>query len=122
MRDGRGRLLSALGLAAVVTLYWWARLVRPGRHVGFPNSDVLLYHSPLYETAYDWLSRGVLPSWNPYQLCGIPWLATLQGGFFYPGHALYLLLPTHLGMAASSLLHLVLLALSTAAFARRVGL
>jgi len=122
VRDGRGRLLSGLGLAVVVALYWWVCLVRPGRIVDFANSDLLLYHYPLYDTAYDWLASGVVPLWNPYQLCGIPWLATLQGGFFYPGHALYLWLPTHVALAASSLLHLVLLALSMAAFARRVGL
>lgn len=122
MRGGRDRFLWALGLAAVVALYWWARLVHPGRIIGFANSDLLLYHYPTYDAAYDWLARGLLPLWNPYQLCGIPWLATLQGGFFYPGHVLYLLLPTYLAIAAASLLHLLLLALSMATFVRRVGL
>jgi hypothetical protein len=122
MDAGRGRLLSPLGLAAAVTVVWWLRLVHPGRAIDFANSDLLLYFYPLYDTAYRWLAHGVLPSWNPYQLCGIPWLATLQGGFFYPGHILYLLLPTHLAMAASSVLHLVLVAVSMAALARRLGL
>ena len=121
MRDPRGRLVSALGLAVVVTSYWWLRLVRPGRHVVFANSDLLVYYYPLYDAAYAWLARGVVPLWNPYQLCGIPWLATLQGGFFYPGHVLFLLLQTHLAMAASSLLHFLLIAFSMTALARRVG-
>jgi alkylation response protein AidB-like acyl-CoA dehydrogenase len=28
-------------------------------------------------------------------LCGVPWLATLQAGVFYPPHVLYLILPLH---------------------------
>ena len=68
------------------------------------------------------MAAGALPLWNPFQLCGIPWLATLQGGFFYPLHALYLVLPLHLGLAASHAVHLPLAALSMAAFARCAGL
>jgi hypothetical protein len=122
MRDGRGRLLAALGLVAVVALWWWLKLVRPGIFILYANSDLLVYYYPLYDAAYAWLAHGVVPLWNPYQLCGIPWLATLQGGFFYPGHVVYLLLPTHLAMAAASLLHFLLIALSMGALARRVGL
>src|SRR6185369_9698432 len=46
----------------------------------------------------------------------------LQGGFFYPPHLLYLLLPTYAALAASAVLHLALAAVSTLAFARRAGL
>ena len=48
--------------------------------------------------------------WNPYQLCGIPWLGTLQGGFFYPPHLVYLFLPTPWALALCTSLHLALAA------------
>lgn len=34
-----------------------------------------------------------LPLWNPYNYSGIPLLATLQPGIFYPPHLFYLVLP-----------------------------
>src|SRR5262245_7447226 len=55
-------------------------------------------------------------------MTGIPWLATLQAGLFYPPHLLYALLPTATALAASHALHLLLMALSMAAFVRRAGL
>jgi hypothetical protein len=109
-------------LAAGVALAWWGRLVLPAGVVAFANSDALTYFYPLYDVAFGWMARGVLPLWNPYQLCGIPWLATLQGGFFYPPHALYLVLPTYAAMALLSVGHLALFAVGTGAFARRLGL
>lgn len=110
------------GVAAIVAFYWWAIVVRRGTDIGFPNGDVLTYFYPLYRAAFGWMAAGMLPLWNPYQLCGIPWLATLQGGFFYPPHVLYVLLPTHLGMAVLSVGHLVLLAVTMAALVMRLGL
>jgi hypothetical protein len=44
---------------------------------------------------------GHLPLWNPYHLCGIPWIGTLQGGTFYPFHVLYGFLPLNQALAVS---------------------
>jgi len=118
--DGRLRALGALAVLAAA--FFAFRLVFRGRGMVLVNGDVLLYFYPLYETTYARMAAGHLPLWNPYQLCGLPWLATLQGGFFYPGHVLYLLLPTYLALGASTLLHFVLAAVATAVFAREAGL
>jgi hypothetical protein len=109
-------------LAAVLAaLFWAGRVVATGDEIAFPNGDILLYFYPLYDTASRWIAEGRLPLWNPYQLCGIPWLATLQGGFLYPPHVLYLVLPTWLALATLSALHVVFIAASTVAFAQRAG-
>jgi hypothetical protein len=113
--------LSGLTLAGLVVLFWAVRVAWPGRELTLPSTDLWVYFYPTYRAAYDWLAAGTLPLWNPYLLCGLPWLGTVQGGFFYPPHVLYLVLPTHLGLAASAVLHLVFIALCTAAFARRVS-
>jgi hypothetical protein len=115
-------LLPVLGLIVLVGAFWQSRIVGPGLTYGLASSDLFLYAYPTYQEMYARLAVGVVPRWNPYQLCGTPWIATLQGGFFYPPHLLYLLLPTYTALAASALLHLVLVALTTAAFARRAGL
>ena len=89
----------------------------------FPGySDILTYYYPLYEFFYQNLAAGKLILWNPYQACGIPTIATLQGGFFYPPHLLYLLLPTHAALAVLNSLHLVWIGLSTFLLARALPL
>jgi hypothetical protein len=112
-------LVSGLGLALFVALSWLLRFAGQG---SFPAIDALLYFLPLYDATYPRVLHGTLPLWNPYQLCGEPWLASLQGGLFYPGHVLYLFLPLPRAYAASGVLHLVIAALATFAFCRRAGL
>jgi hypothetical protein len=118
----RAVVAGGCGLALLAGVFFVWRLVWHGEGVVLANSDLLLYFYPLYEATYARMRAGVLPLWNPYQLCGLPWLAPLQVGAFYPGHVLYLVLPTHLALALTTLLHFVFIALTTAAFARRVGL
>jgi len=113
--------LSAL-LAAVVALFWLLRIWLPGVETGLLTSDVFLYYLPVYETLYGALLEGELPLWNPYQLCGIPRLASLQAGFFYPGHVLYLLLPVKVAFALTGWLHLTLAGAGMLALVRRLGL
>lgn len=109
-------------VAVVVVLVlasWPARFLHRGTAAPL---DLYLYFYPIYDATYGRLAAGELPLWNPYQLCGLPWLATLQGGFFYPLHALYLMLPLPVVLAIGHGLHLLLVALATALFARRLGL
>ena len=79
---------AALGLAAVGAFFVL-------RIVQIPDakplrSDLLTYFYPIYRATAAQLARGAVPLWNPYQLCGIPWLATLQAGVLYPPHLLHL--------------------------------
>jgi hypothetical protein len=104
-----------------VALYWAARIAWPGGQVSVPTTDLFVYFYPTYAAAYGWVAAHRLPLWNPYLLCGVPWFATLQPGFLYLSHVLYLLTPPYVGLAASALLHLLLVALSTAIFVRRLG-
>ncbi len=123
MKD-RGRFAAACVLSALVVGFWLLRIVLPGSEGGEKSpvgDDLLLYYLPVYQATAELLLRGELPLWNPYQLCGIPWLATAQGGFLYPPHILYLLLPTHIALAVLALLHMVLVALSAAVLVRRSG-
>jgi hypothetical protein len=118
----RTHLYPALGLTALVAGSWALRVALASPYHFLVNSDLYLYFLPVYEATAAALRGGHLPRWNPYQLCGIPWLATLQGGFFYPPHVLYLVLPGPLALATSGLLHLLLTAGGMALFCRRAGL
>jgi hypothetical protein len=120
-RDRLAIAATALLLVSLIVCFWSVRIVFGGSR--FPGwGDPLTYYYPHYMATGAMLAQGHLPLWNPYQLCGIPWLAALQGGVLYPPHLLYALLPTHLAMAALGLLHLLLVGGAVAVFARRVGL
>ncbi len=54
-----------------------------------------------------------LPLWNPYNYSGIPLLATLQPGVFYPPHILYFFLPFNVAWNWLIILHVYLAGVST---------
>jgi len=47
-------------------------------------SDLASYHLAKYEYVAESLRAGVLPLWDPWEFGGIPFLASLQPGVFYP--------------------------------------
>ncbi len=118
MRETRALVWA---LAAVVTAFWLARFVFNGDELLRGTSDLRNYFYPLYELLYGWVADGRFPTWNPYHLAGYPQIATLQAGFFYPPHLLYVVLPTHIALAVSHSAHLVFVAVSTALLLRRLG-
>lgn len=121
-RRARALVVASVSLALVVAAFWVCRVLLSGKSVDLLTSDLFLYYLPAYETLYGQLLAGTLPLWNPYQLGGLPGLASLQAGFFYPGHILYLLMPTWSAFAISSIAHLVLLGVGAMVLVRRLGL
>jgi hypothetical protein len=59
-----------------------------------------------------------LPLWNAYNYSGIPLLATLQPGVFYPPHVLYLFLPFNFVWNWMIILHFFFAGATTAFFLR----
>lgn len=110
---------AGIGLVAAVVLFWSLRLLGGD---GDKALDAFEYHYPSYLWLYGEIAHGHLPLWNPYQLCGIPTLDTLQVGALYPPHLLHLLLPVDLAMATGGLFHLLLIAATTYWFGLRAGL
>src|SRR2546428_260827 len=77
---GLAGLVVALGVA-----YWHWRLVLPvplPQPVGRWNGDLYNIYVPIYHYAYR--SSRWLPSWNPYQLAGTPFVANYSGGGLFP--------------------------------------
>jgi hypothetical protein len=118
----RLRVVLAIAVLLGVVARLWTDKIAPGEGFALANVDAWGYLYPAYEATYARLARGVLPLWNPYQLCGVPWLAALQTGVLYPPHALYMVLPTHQAMATLALGHLLLAAGTTFAVMRRAGI
>jgi hypothetical protein len=117
-----GRAVLAVALLAAAAAVVFAQGVLAGELlVGITNFDLFAEFLPRHAFAGAALRRGVLPLWDPHQIAGLPFLATLQGGVLYPPNLLYALLPVGLAMGLLGFFHLVLTGAGAWAFCREQG-
>lgn len=74
------------------------------------------------DLAFDLVRQGRVPLWNPYNFSGTPLLANLQSSVFFPGNALYLILPAIWAWIAQVIGLLPVLGLGVFLFLRSCGL
>ena len=74
------------------------------------GGDILLQERPFFHLLGQALSRGELPLWNPYLLCGVPHLAAMVGSPLHPFHLLLAPLGPELAVNLAAALHLLLAA------------
>jgi hypothetical protein len=72
----------------------------------FVARDFGLFAYPLAHFQQDCLRHGVFPLWNPYNNCGVPFLAQWNTMPLYPPALFYLALPLTWSLGVFSLLHL----------------
>ena len=104
----RKRAFVALLLIGIVA-FWMVRAVGVWLKTdpaGF--GDLMMYYLPGYDYAADRLRAGEFPLWNPYELCGVPFMAMLQYGCLYPLHAVQVLLSPVQGFFAVTAIHLLI--------------
>jgi hypothetical protein len=103
---GPGKLLLLVGILIVISY--------PGIVFGtqaFAYRDAGLFTYPVAYYFRDCFWHGRLPLWNPYNNCGIPFLAQWNTLTLYPGSVIYLLLPMPWGLNVYLLAHIFLAAL-----------
>lgn len=83
--------------------------------------DVLTFHHPWQFAVREAVLSGRLPLWNHQTYCGIPLLANLQAGAFYPLHWLSWGLPFDRALTLEMMLHLTLAGALMYRFLRRAG-
>ncbi len=66
--------------------------------------------------------EAAFPYWNPYLMCGVPLIAEIQSGLFYPPNLLFRILPLPFAINFSLFIHLYLLVLGTYFLGRRLSL
>jgi len=115
--------VAAAGWLALIALgaYAFVRHVVADAHGN--ASPVLAFdpfglYYPMLDYGFAALRGGRLPLWNPYQLAGVPFLATFYPGLLYPLNVAYLLLPVHVAMGILAAGHVVLAGLAAALYAR----
>lgn len=70
--------------------------------------DAYHLYVPFYAYTSANLSSLHIPLWNPYQMCGVPYLGVLQGAVFYPPVLLFAILPPAKAYSVYWMMHAVL--------------
>lgn len=84
--------------------------------------DGIAYFYPSRHLLARSLGTGELPLWNPYQMCGMPFLASPQSAVLYPPNWLFAVLPVDLTFGLLAFLHLLAAGSFTCLFLRKIGL
>ena len=111
--------LWAYGIYLLLTLVFFFRFLDGAESLGF--KDLSRYFYPLRYLMVEQVKAGYFPLWNPYIFCGMPLLATLQIGFFYPLTILHYILPFDLAFNYFTILHYFLAACFTYQLLRHFG-
>jgi len=85
----------------------------------FVARDYGFFAYPLAHFQQECFWRGEIPFWNPYNNCGVPFLAQWNTMPLYPPTLLYLTLPLGWSLACFSLLHVWFAGLGMYFLARR---
>jgi hypothetical protein len=115
-RDWAAPPRFALLLAALIFVPFWKVLL------GFDTfvvRDFGLFSYPVAAFQRECFWRGEWPLWNPYNCCGLPFLAQFNTLALYPLSLVYLLLPLAWSLSAFCLLHVFLAGLGMYFLARR---
>lgn len=99
-----------LSVLLLLTILFFGKVILGPRHavLGSPCCDICPIGFPWRYFAFHNLAQGILPLWNPYISCGMPFMAGMESALFYPFNFIYLLLPTSLAINYSIILHLFL--------------
>jgi hypothetical protein len=108
------------GFAVLLTVLVFAAFARVllGSET-FAVRDFGLFSYPVASFQRDCFWKGELPWWNPYNVCGLPFLAQFNTLSLYPLSLIYLLLPLAWGLPLFCLAHLYLGGLGMYFLARR---
>lgn len=106
-RDGRNGALLTL-LCVLAYLPAMAGLLQGGWP--FVDDGVTLFNI-WHELANRGLKNGVVPLWNHYIFCGLPFFANNQSAVLYPPNFLYLFIPMPLALLVDAVLHNIALAI-----------
>ena len=91
-----------------VTLIFFFRFL-DGREI-FAFKDLSRYFYPIRQLMVDCVKSGAWPLWNPYIFFGMPLMAGLQPGLFYPLTLIYYILPFDLAFNYYIIIHYFLAA------------
>src|SRR5581483_4082038 len=82
--------LGALGLLGLATAgFFWPLLFAPNVWMPAGGGDLAAFLYPTYHFAQEWVTRGVLPLWDPFIFGGMPFVGDIQSSLFYPVNLIF---------------------------------
>jgi len=122
-RLGRPDLLVlCAALLFLIALFFPVLSGSPERCLGRPDGDARTQFYPWRHFAFNEVRAGRFPLWNPYEFLGMPFVASLQSGLFYPTNWLCAVLPLGLAINVGIVVNLFLSILFTHLWCRRLGI
>lgn len=112
-------VLGAVGVLALLTVLLFYPLLL-GNVLFF--GDISLYFVPLLDFQQGELGNARIPLWNPYLLCGTPFIGNPQAWPFYPSSALLYFFSAEQATGLIGASHVFLAGVGTLLFLRRRGL
>lgn len=111
------------GLFLFLLLFFAGALLQSGDVcLGRPDSDARSQFYPWRAFGFGEIRDGRFPLWNPHELLGMPFVATLQSAMFYPLNWLCAVMPLGRAINLAIVLGLFLAGLFTYLWCRRLGL
>lgn len=121
LRSLRHHLAPALIVLAVGLSFLGPVLdLSPGTVLSSSGCDTAAHFFAWRDYGFGMMRQGVLALWNPYVLCGVPFLANMQSGLLYPPNLLFLHPPTERALNQSFFLHFLLAGLAAYALGAMV--
>src|SRR3989339_948923 len=115
--------LAVLILFLLSLAYFYSVIIPSDyRVLGDENNDMRNQYFCWRHFGFNTLSKGILPLWNPYACCGIPFIAGVQSAIFYPLNLIFLILPIHTAINYSIILHVFLSGVFTYLYLRFIKL
>ncbi len=90
-------------LLLIITVIYFAPIIFSNKT--FISRDIYMFFNPRRFFAAENIQNGILPLWNPYLACGVPFQANLQSSIFYPFSIIYYLLPFQIGFKFFIIIH-----------------
>ncbi|MDI6736239.1 MAG: YfhO family protein [bacterium] len=110
MKYDKRNLLIILFLAVLIFIFFSKLFLSDYIYYA---KDFFRYFYPTHYFASHWIREGIIPLWNPYNSCGVPFLAALQSQVLYPFSFIIYFLPINFGMKLFIATHLFLAGIFT---------
>ncbi|MBC7917560.1 MAG: hypothetical protein H7Y28_07110 [Rhodoferax sp.] len=96
----------------LVLLFLFGGLAFSGRPqvIGSPGSELNDLFLAWRSWGFAQMAEGQLPLWNPHVFAGAPFIGGFQSALFYPPNWAFMVLPLHIAVNTSVMLHMLLLA------------
>jgi len=111
-------ILSLCAFFALIYVYWPFLT----RAKDFVSPDLSFLYQPVCQYIGEAFKHGRLPLWNDTIYTGMPQIAVISPGIFYPPNLLLCLLPFSVGVSLYMIFHQVLASASLYFYTRRLGI